>query len=475
MNGIQSLRQLCPLSAYSAIHSVSRKSCDLELMYVEILDAPRFAYRGLMLDVVRHFSSKETVLRLLDCMALYKLNKFHFHLTDDEGWRLAIAALPELTGVSAQRGFSGMQANCLPPSFGSGAVAENSAGSGFYSREDFIDILRFARARHIDIIPEINFPGHARAAIKAMQFRFRRLLNEGKIAEAEEYLLNDPADQSIYQSVQLWRDNVICIAKESCYRFIHTVLLEIHAMYAEADVILTTLHTGGDEVPDGAWQHSPLCQNFMQQHDMSDINALQNYFLRRYQTILQGFSVKLAGWEEIASTKQLSIPSETNHPQAVGSYKLVPNQAFVHENFQTYVWNNTWGMGQEDLAYQLANAGYQVVLCNGTTLYFDLAYAKDPKEPGYYWGGFIETRSVFEFCPLDIYHNARVDLFGKPLEQAKLNDMQRLNDYGKTNILGMQAQLWGENARHRSRVEYLLFPRLIALAERAWAKNPELD
>ena len=114
---------------------------------------------------------------------------------------------------------------------------------------------------------------------------------------------------------------------------------------------------------------------------MPDINALQNYFLRRYQSILQRFSVKLAGWEEIASTKQLNIPSEIIHPQAVGAHTLVPNQAYIHENFQTYVWNNTWGMGQEDLAYQLANAGYQVVLCNGTTLYFDLAYAKDPKEP----------------------------------------------------------------------------------------------
>ena len=179
-NGLQSLAQLV--------------SADGVLPLGAVQDAPRYAYRGMMLDVARHFSSVDTVLRLLDCMAAYKLNRFHFHLTDDEGWRLAIAALPELTAVGARRGVGA----CLPPSFGSGAAVDASSGSGFYTADQFITILRHAKARHIDVIPEFNLPGHARAAVEAMRMRHARLLAAGDLAGAEEYLLSDPADTSAY-------------------------------------------------------------------------------------------------------------------------------------------------------------------------------------------------------------------------------------------------------------------------------------
>lgn len=452
MNGIQSLRQLLPVESYL------NPQASLAVPFGRVCDAPRFAYRGMHLDVGRNFSSKETVLRLLDCMALYKLNKFHFHLTDDEGWRLEIPSLPELTEIGSQRGFSPDETSSLLPSFGSGAAVQGSHGTGFYTRAEFIEILQFATARHIEVIPEIDVPGHARAAIKAMELRYNRLMDAGNPEAAVAYLLSDFDDKSVYESVQLWHDNVMCIAKESCYRFIETVLEDMKAMFVEAGAPLTTMHTGGDEVPHGAWEGSPLCQAFMQEQGMTSIQSLQNYFLARYRTILQKHNLVFGGWEEIALAKL--------------DGKHGPNPEFVDAQFQPYVWNNVWGWGQEDFAYQLANAGYQVVLSNVTNLYFDLSYAKDPQEPGYYWGGFIETRGAYEFCPLDIYTTATVNLFGHPLDQDSLAKMQRLTSEGTKNVLGIQGQLWGENARSQARIEHLAMPRLIALAERAWAADP---
>ncbi|WP_283148314.1 family 20 glycosylhydrolase [Silvimonas soli] len=456
-NGIQSLRQLLPVAAWL------NEQPTLAVAAVKVTDAPRFAYRGMHLDVGRNFSSKTTVLRLLEVMALYKLNKFHFHVTDDEGWRVEIPTLPELTEIGSKRGFTLDETDNLVPCFGSGAEVEGSHGTGYYTRADFIEILRFATERHIEVIPEFDVPGHARAAIKAMNVRYTRLLAEGRVNEAEEYLLTDFDDQSKYESVQLWNDNVICIAKESCYRFIETVVSDIEAMFIEAGAPFKALHTGGDEIPHGAWEGSPICQAFMADKGMKTIQELQDYFLSRFRDILTRHNLAVAGWEEIALIKE---------HQPDGSHKLAPNPKFKDANFRPYIWNNVWGWGQEDIAYQLANAGYKVVLSNVTDLYFDLAYAKDPAEPGYYWGGFIETRKPFWFCPLDIYTTATVNLFGHPLDRAALDKMARLTETGVQNVLGIQGQVWGENARNPGRVEYLTCPRIIALAERAWAQDP---
>lgn len=455
-NGIQSLRQLLPVDSFLNPQEALLVPCG------HVVDSPRFAYRGMHLDVGRNFSSKESVLRLLDCMALYKLNKFHFHLTDDEGWRLEIPGLPELTDIGSKRGYTADETDNLVPCFGSGAEVKDSSGTGFYSREDYIDILRFAAARHIEVVPEIDVPGHARSAIKAMEARYQRLMSEGREAEAKQYLLNDFNDASKYESVQLWHDNVICIGLDSAYAFIEKVLDEVHAMYKEAGVAFTTMHTGGDEVPHGAWEGSPICQAFMKEHGLSTIQDLLNYFMERYRGMLKKHGLTFGGWEEIALVKE-THDGATHH---------VPNPKFVNANFQPYVWNNVWGWGQEDYAYQLANAGYKTVLSNVTNLYFDLAYAKDPAEPGYYWGGFIETRYAYEFCPLDIFTTATVNLFGHPLDREALDKKVRLTEEGVKNILGIQGQLWAENVRNAGRLEYLAMPRVIALAERAWAADP---
>jgi len=456
-NALQSLRQLFPVAAFLNPQSTLTVPCG------KIIDAPRFAYRGMHLDVGRNFSSKESVLRLLDCMALYKLNQFHFHVTDDEGWRLEIPSLPELTEIGSKRGFTLTETDNLVPCFGSGGDVSNPAGTGFYSREDFIEILKFATARHIEVVPEIDVPGHARAAIKAMNVRYHRLMQTGRETEAKQYLLCDFDDASEYESVQLWHDNVICIGQESCYNFIETVLHDIQAMYQAAGAPFTTMHTGGDEVPHGAWEKSPICQAFMQEQGMTTIVELQNYFLARYRDLLKKYGLVFGGWEEIALIKK-----EVN-----GQHTHGPNPEFVNANFRPYVWNNVWGWGQEDFAYQLANAGYKTVLSNVTNLYFDLAYAKDPAEPGYYWGGFIETRGAYEFCPLDIFTTATVNLMGHPLDQDNIASKVRLTPEGTKNIIGIQGQLWAENIRNQGRLEYLAMPRIIALAERAWAIDPK--
>ncbi|KFI07920.1 family 20 glycosylhydrolase [Massilia sp. BSC265] len=440
-NGIQSLAQLL--------------SPQGELPAGRVVDAPRFAYRGMMLDVARHFAGVGTVLRLLDCMASYKLNRFHFHLTDDEGWRLAIGALPELTAVGARRGVSLDGSPCLPPSFGSGADIDASAGSGFYTASEFITILRHAHARHIEVIPEFNMPGHARAAVTAMRARYLRLLAAGDREGAEAYLLSDPDDTSSYESVQLWHDNVICIALSSVDRFIDTVVGEVCMLYREAGVPLRVIHTGGDEVPPGAWLGSPRCRALMAERGWSSVQQLHDDFLERCRAILARHGVEFAGWDETALVRE--------------GERLLPNPRFAGPDFHVYVWNNAWGSGQEDCAFRLANAGYDVVLSNAANLYFDLAYAKHPQEPGYYWAGFVGARNAFGFCPLDVGAIPSVDPMGRTLEGGTL---QALDGAGRNRIAGLQGQLWGENARSRARLEYLALPRLIALSERAWAPDP---
>jgi hexosaminidase len=448
-NGIQTLMQLIAADTGSAPTG-------------RVLDAPRFRYRGVMLDVARHFASVGTVMRLLDCMARYKLNRFHFHLTDDEGWRLAIDGLPELAEVGARRGVACDGVPCLPPSFGSGADIESSSGTGHYSGADFVAILRYAHARHIEVIPEFNMPGHARAAVIAMRVRHERLLAAGDRLGAEEYLLSDPDDASVYESVQLWRDNVVCIALPSVDRFIDKVVAQVRALYDAAGVPLRVIHTGGDEVPAGAWAGSPRCQERMAAHGWTDAGRLREDFVQRCRAILARYGAAYAGWDETALV----------HIGEGAEERLAPNPVFAGPDFHVYVWNNGWGSGHEDCAYRLADAGYEVVLANPASLYFDLAYAKDPEEPGYYWAGFVDTRETFAFCPAGTTAGEPLDPMGNPVAPPVRAGSLRLQGGSAGRISGLQGQLWGENARSRERLEYLAAPRLIALAERAWAPDP---
>ena len=454
--GIQSLRALLPIG-----------QGPVELPALAIEDAPRFGYRGMHLDVARNFQSKESVLQLLDLMAFYKLNRFHFHLSDDEGWRLAIAGLPELTEVGGRRGHTLDERDHLVPSFGSGPDPDPAAsnGSGHYTRQDFIDILRHARDRHIEVIPELDFPGHARAAVKAMAARHARLAELGDAEAAAEYLLNDPGDESRYRSVQGWTDNVVDVCLESTYSFLQAVADDVVAIYAEAGVQLEVFHIGGDEVPAGVWEESPACRRLIEENsDLAGAGDLARYFLRRLSSILDRHGLITAGWEEIALEGVIHG----------GNAAKVPNQAFVDRRFRPYVWNSVWGWGSEDTGYRLANAGYQVVLSNASNLYFDLAYDNHPQEPGSGWAGFVDTRKPWELQPLDLFRGAREDKFGRPIDaETAYASAVRLTAEGRRNVLGIQGQLWGENARGAERMEYLAFPKLLGLAERAWAQAPD--
>ncbi len=447
--GIQSLRSMIPVEAFaSPVQTIA-------IPAIRITDAPRFEYRGMHIDVARNFHTKASILKVLDVMGHYKLNKFHFHLTDDEGWRLEIDGLPELTEIGSRRGHTLDEMDHLYPSLGSGPNPDNSNGSGHYTRGDFIEILRYAAARHIEVIPEIDVPGHARAAIRAMEARYHRLAAEGD-PDAGAYRLTHPDDTSTYASVQLWNDNVIDVCQPSTYAFLEKVVDDVVKMYEEADVPLETVHIGNDEVPQGAWLGSPACQAL-------ETTAYNAHFLEKMHAILSTRGLNLAGWEEIALT------ADTAH----GSGAKVTNTAFVDSNFRPYVWNAVWGWGAEGTAYALANAGYKIVLSNATNLYFDFAYDKDPEEPGFYWAGFSDTKKAFVFNPMDLYQNAEMSLFGQPLDAANVyKDFPRLTEAGRQNILGIQGQLWSESAKGAAVFEYQLFPKLIGLAERAWAPAP---
>jgi hexosaminidase len=199
----------------------------------------------------------------------------------------------------------------------------------------------------------------------------------------------------------------------------------------------------------------------MRERGWTHVGQLHADFVGRCRAILARHGLVFAGWEETALV---------HHDAAVGGTAQAPG--FAGPGFRVYAWNNAWGSGKEDVAYRLANAGYDVVLANAANLYFDLAYAKDPQEPGYYWAGFVETRHAFGFCPLDMIAGAAVDPMGQAVPAGRLAAMARLTAAGRGRIVGLQGQLWGENARSRDRIEYLAAPRLVALAERAWAPDP---
>ncbi len=399
--------------------------------------------------------------KILNLMSYYKLNVLHFHLTDDEGWRIEIPGLPELTEIGAFRGHTYDEKDHLFPSLGSGPFADDpsSNGNGFYSREQFIELLKYARDRHIRVIPEIDLPGHSNAAIQSMIIRHDRLKEQGDPIGAMAYYLLDPDDTTKVESVQKWKNNVVNVCMESTYRFCEKVFDELIAMYKEANVPLDMIHMGGDEVARGSWQDSPVCMAFLEASvDYNEPSDLERYFAIRINNILNKKGLKTAGWEEIASE--------------VKEGKRVPDPGGYGKNMVPYIWNSVWGWRSEDLSYRLANAGFPVVLANVTNLYFDMAYNKDPDERGLYWGAFVDARKAWEFTPFDVRNCAEISLYGENIDVSKFEDFNALTDEGKKNILGIQACHWGENLRDMDKVEYVLFPKLLGLSERAWSREP---
>ena len=477
--GIETLRQLIPVEAYRAA-AAGRPRSSFWLPQARVADAPLLGYRGLQIDVARHFESKATIEKFLDLMAFLKLNRLHLHLSDDEGWRLQIPGLPELTDFGARRGFDPAEQTMLHQGLGSGTdlgagdgIADKPSGdteanlgrrprwqgfeqatlnyagqgSGAYSPQQFEDLLRYAQARHIEVIPEFDFPAHARAAVQAMERRYQRLA-AGDPAAASEFRLVDPDDTSVHRSVQGYTDNLVNPCLESTYRFLTKVVTEVRAMYDAADVPLTMINLGGDEAPGpNRWQGSPRCASGPDTAGKDD-KQLIDLFFQRWNDIALGVAPRTAGWEDVllAGTGTLTLP-----------------------HFVPLPWQNVWGWGREQVAYQWANRGTPVVLAHATNLYMDLAYNKDPDEPGYYWAAFVDERSTFTYQPFDVYANASQDRWGNPFTPDPA--WERLTAAGRGNVLGMEAQLFGENAKRPQLREYQAFPKLLGAATRAWDRR----
>ncbi len=458
------------IQSFSALFQTQNQG-QIKIGNVEILDAPRFSFRSFLLDVARNFTKKEDVLRLIDLLAMYKINKLNLHLSDDEGWRLEINNLPELTQIGSKRGHTNDSKNWLTPSYGSGPYpdSENNYGKGFYTREEFKEIIKYADQRHIQIIPEISMPGHARAAIRAMEARYDYYLAKGETEKAKEFRLIDPKDKSVYLSAQMYKDNIVCVALPSVYHFYETVVKDVVAMYQEAGLKLTTFNTGGDEVPNGAWAKSPLCIELMKTlPEIKDARQLQGYFLEKAMAIFEKYSLEVVGWEEIVLNKD----SQNN---------IQVNPKFKDKKVLPLVWDNT---GKNiDLGYRIANAGYKVILCNATNLYFDLSYNSDPTEPGLVWAGYQDAIDPYVMTPLDVFKSINFDkysrltekevIFGRKSQKIDANMVrQNLKVEAQKNIVGMQAQLWSETIKGSKMLEYYLAPKLFAFAEKAWSNAP---
>lgn len=449
---IQSLRAMLPVEAWK------RPARSLTLQGVSVEDAPSFEYRGLHLDVSRNFSTVEGVKKLLDVMAFYKLNKFHFHITDDEGWRLEIKAFPELVEIGGRRGHTLDEREYLYPAFGSGPFVDDPAslGTGWYTQQEYMELLRYAHERHIEVIPEIDVPGHARAALVAMKNRYDRLVAEGRQEEADRYRIHDPGETSVYRSVQHWNDNVINVCQESTYRFLRVIYDEIIDMHARAGAPLTSIHVGGDEVPYGSWTESPVCEALFAEPGLPESrDDLMDYFFARSADDLTERGLAMGAWEEFSLLRDPQTRQMTANPLFPG--RSVP-----------YVWSNIWGTGTEYYSYMLANAGYDIVMAHASNFYFDLAYQKHPEEGGLYWAGFVNTRDPFGFIPFDLYKSGVRDSRGNEMPESYFDGFETLTEEGRKHIKGLQGQLWGETMRLPGRIEYMALPRMIVLAQRAW-------
>jgi hexosaminidase len=279
----------------------------------------------------------------------------------------------------------------------------------------------------------------------------------------QQYRLNDPDDRSVYMSVQGYPDNVMNPALESTYRFIERVVGDLAAMHREAGAPLRNIHMGGDEVPNGVWVGSPAVQTYMKAHGLTNVDDLWFVFYGRVEQILKAQGLVPSGWEEIAVRKT----------RRDGRSATIVNPGFAERGWRAYVWNNVPGWGAEELAYRLANGGYDVVLSPVTNLYFDLAWNPNAEETGLDWGGYVDLRKPFDFIPLDYYRNTRFDRRGNPLDPAVFAGKDRLTDYGRAHIVGIQGNLWSETLGAEGRLEYMMLPKLLGLAERAWAPDPD--
>ena len=415
-----------------------------------VIDWPDFPYRGCHLDIARNFVIRPNDFkRTIDLLAYYKINTIQFHFTDDEGWRLEIPGFPELTQVASRRGATLDEKGYLAQIFdGNGNPDDLSqSANGFFTRAEFIDMLRYAWQHGVNIIPEIETPGHARAAIVAM--KNRAMSNP----TAEQFRLWDEKNESVYTSAQSYHDNVLNVASDDVYRFIDRVVEELQLMYKEAGLKLQVVHLGGDEVARGAWDKSPDVQALMQREGLKTQHDVHAYFLKRISAMLEARKIRIEGWQEVG----LDNTPEYN---AI----MTPRIAGI----------NAWSTvgSRADVPYRLANDGYPVILSNVTNFYMDMGYSWHQNEQGLHWGGKVDEFDAWSALPANIYATARTAVDGTPINIITAGD-GKIKLEKPENIIGVQAQLWGETLRNYDQVQYMMLPKMMGVSERAWNAVPE--
>ena len=369
--GLQTLRQL--VEAGTPVRGI------------EINDAPRFPYRGMHLDVVRHFMPVEFVKRYIDLLSRYKMNRFHWHLTDDQGWRIPLSKYPRLIEIGSCRKETLVERNFDP------FVGDDTPHCGHYTRPQIRDVIAYAARRHVTIIPEIEMPGHAKAALAAYP-----------------QLACTPGPFEVWTRWGVDED-VFC-PSEATFAFIDDVLTEVAALFPGP-----YLHIGGDEVPKTRWRASTLAQDVMRREKLETPDQLQSWFIRRVEKMVTAKGKKMIGWDEILEGG------------------LAPEATVM-----------SWRGSAGGLA--AARGNHDVIMSPNSHLYFDY-YQGDPKQEPLNIGGFIPLERVYEFEPIPDSLNA---------DQAG-------------HILGAQANVWTEYLQTPADVEYMAYPRALALAEVVWS------
>jgi hexosaminidase len=424
------------------------------LQNAHVVDYPDLHYRGFMLDIARNFIRLDDIKRYIDILAYYKMNRFQFHFTDDEAWRVEIPGLPELTEVASRRGCTLDEKGYLAQIFDGNGNPDDptQSANGYLTRAQFIEILKYAHLRGVKVIPEIETPGHARAAIIAMRNRHDKYVATDRTL-AEQYRLWDDHDASVYTSAQSYHDNVLNVASDGVYNFITKVVSELQKMYKEAGLKLDIVHLGGDEVASGAWSQSPEVQALMQREHLKDNHEVNGYYIRRITDILYKQGIRIEGWQEVAQ----------NH-SAEFNRQMAPRFAGI----------NAWStVGSRDVVpYSIANDGYPVILSNVTNFYMDMGYNWHPYEQGLHWGGKVDEFDSWSALPWNVYASARMAYDGKPIDVAT-NHQGKVALANRQNIIGIQAQMWGETIRNFDEVQRMWFPKVFGVAERGWNAQPD--
>ena len=326
LNGLQTLLQIC------SAKEVKKGT----IPFAKIEDYPRFEWRGMMLDCSRQFFDKQTVKNYIDWLAAHKMNVFHWHLTDDNGWRAEIKSMPDLTLKGAWRG----PGEVLLPSYGSG----DKRYGGFYTQEDMKEVVAYASARGISVMPEIEIPGHSRAVTASYP--------EVGCAITQEL-----------KSVQGEVKNVWCVGREENYQILDSIIREVSGIFP-----FEYIHVAGDEVNRANWEHCPKCQALMAKEGFTDSFQLQNYFFRRVQAIVDKYHKKTDGWNEILKGGEIN-----------------PNTLI-----------SAW----QGISYGIESAkkGYQTIMMPGQYTYFDMAQTEN--ERGHRWAAITDTKRAYSFEPI---------------------------------------------------------------------------